>query len=74
MPVFAVALTLTSCSESFLDREPTDALSDTKFWKSEKDADEALTGCYHQLYSPYRPEEMWFWDTAYSERQRLLLP
>jgi len=64
MPVFAVALTLTSCSESFLDREPTDALSDTKFWKSEKDADEALTGCYHQLYSPYRPEEMWFWDTA----------
>ena len=64
MPVFAVALTLTSCSESFLDREPTDALSDSKFWKSEKDADEALTGCYHQLYSPYRPEEMWFWDTA----------
>lgn len=64
IPVFAVALTLTSCSESFLDREPTDALSDTKFWKTEKDADEALTGCYHQLYSPYRPEEMWFWDTA----------
>lgn len=64
MPVFAVALTLTSCSESFLDREPTDALSDTKFWKSEKDADEALTGCYHQLYSPYRPEEMWSWETA----------
>ena len=64
MPVFAVALTLTSCSESFLDREPTDALSDSKFWKSEKDADEALTGCYHQLYSPYRPEEMWSWDTA----------
>lgn len=64
MPVFAVALTLTSCSESFLDREPTDALSNSKFWKSEKDADEALTGCYHQLYSPYRPEEMWFWDTA----------
>lgn len=64
MPVFAVALTLTSCSESFLDREPTDALSNSKFWKSEKDADEALAGCYHQLYSPYRPEEMWFWDTA----------
>lgn len=52
------------CSESFLDRVPGDALSPSIFWKTENDADLALTGCYRQLYSPYRPEEMWFWDTA----------
>lgn len=62
--IAAVALMTVSCSESFLDREPTDALSPSIFWKTEKDANLALTGCYHQLYSPYRPEEMWFWDTA----------
>ena len=55
---------LTSCGEDFLDRVPTDAVSSEIFWKTETDADLALTGCYRQLYSPYRPEEMWFWDTA----------
>lgn len=55
---------LTSCGEGFLDRVPTDAVSSDIFWKTETDADLALTGCYRQLYSPYRPEEMWFWDTA----------
>ncbi|MCH4240824.1 MAG: RagB/SusD family nutrient uptake outer membrane protein [Prevotella sp.] len=60
----AVVMMTVSCSENFLDRIPTDALSSPTFWKTEKDADEALTGCYRQLYSPYRPEEMWFWDTA----------
>lgn len=66
--IFATAalstLLLSGCSESFLDREPTDAVSSSIFWKTEKDANLALTGCYRQLYSPYRPEEMWFWDTA----------
>lgn len=66
--IFATAalstLLLCGCSENFLDREPTDAVSSNIFWKTEKDANLALTGCYRQLYSPYRPEEMWFWDTA----------
>lgn len=65
--VFGLALgvgTLTSCSEDFLERIPTDAVSSDIFWKTETDADLALTGCYRQLYSPYRPEERWFWDTA----------
>lgn len=53
-----------SCSESFLDREPSDALTSTSFWKTEDDAKMALVGCYRQLHSPYRPEEMWFWETA----------
>ena len=54
----ALTIAVTSCSEGFLDRVPTDALSPTTFWKTENDADIALTGCYRQLYSPYRPEEM----------------
>ena len=60
----AFTAVLSSCSEDFLDREPTDAVSSSMFWKTENDANLALTGCYRQLYSPYRPEEMWFWDTA----------
>ncbi len=55
---------LSGCSEDFLDREPSYAVSSNLFWQTENDADLALTGCYRQLYSPYRPEEMWFWDTA----------
>ena len=65
--VFGMSLgivALTSCSGDFLDRIPTDAVSSNIFWKTETDADLALTGCYRQLYSPYRPEERWFWDTA----------
>lgn len=68
--IFAVAAMATtaaltsSCSGDFLDRIPTDAVSSNIFWQTEKDADLALTGCYRQLYSPYRPEEMWAWDTA----------
>ena len=66
--LFAAAVLCTSlfcgCSEGFLDREPAYAVSSNLFWQTEKDADLALTGCYRQLYSPYRPEEMWFWDTA----------
>lgn len=60
----ALTLMASGCSESFLDRVPTDALSPSTFWKTEIDANMALTGCYRQLYSPYRPEEMWFWETA----------
>jgi len=59
-----LALALNSCTEDFLDRVPTDALSSEIFWNTESDAKLALTGCYRQLYSPYRPEEMWFWDCA----------
>lgn len=61
--LFGAAL-LSSCSEDFLDREPKYAMPDSKFWKTENDADLALTGCYRELYSPFRPEERWFWDTA----------
>lgn len=57
----AVAFALTGCSD-FLDREPGNAPSQNMFWHTENDAEIALTGCYRQLYSPYRPEERWFWE------------
>lgn len=39
-------LFLASCSSDFLDTTPNDALSPSTFWKTEKDAKLALTGCY----------------------------
>ena len=52
----------TGCSEDFLDRAPGDALSPSTFWKTEKDADLALTGCYNLMSDIYRAEAMWYWD------------
>ena len=60
--LLAIPAAMSSCSEDFLDRAPGDALSPSTFWKTEADADLALTGCYRQMGSPYRPEEMWYWD------------
>lgn len=62
--IAALLIGLSSCSENFLDREPSYALTPTNFWKTENDAKMALVGCYRQLNSPFRPEEMWFWETT----------
>lgn len=62
--LLAIPAVMSSCSEDFLDRAPGDALSPSTFWKTEADADLALTGCYRQMASPYRLEEMWYWDCA----------
>jgi starch-binding outer membrane protein, SusD/RagB family len=35
------------CSKDFLDKQPKDAASDATFWKTEKDAQLALVGCYN---------------------------
>lgn len=60
--LLALPAVFASCSEDFLDRVPGDSLSPSTFWKTEADANLALTGCYRQLASPYRVEEMWYWD------------
>ncbi|PRX39273.1 RagB/SusD family nutrient uptake outer membrane protein [Salegentibacter salegens] len=41
-----IVFIFTSCEDSFLDTAPNDALSPSTFWKSKKDLDLALTGCY----------------------------
>lgn len=42
---------LTSCSLDFLDRNPLDEVSNEAFWKTEKDAMAAATGCYNDWFS-----------------------
>lgn len=38
-----------ACTDDFLDKQPQDKLSNEVFWKSKKDADLALAGCYSIL-------------------------
>lgn len=47
----AVAMVFASCKKGLLDVEPTDRLSTAVFWRSEADADLALTGIYNYLYA-----------------------
>lgn len=44
--ILTLAVGLMGCSEDFLDTAPKDALSPSTFWKTQKDLDLALTGCY----------------------------
>lgn len=41
------------CSEDFLDKQPGDAISSGTFWKTETDAQLALTGVYSNLQNNY---------------------
>jgi starch-binding outer membrane protein, SusD/RagB family len=43
----ALSFGVTSCSKDYFDKQPLDAISDATFWKTEKDAQLALTGCYN---------------------------
>lgn len=43
------AIFFTGCTDSFLNRISPNSISDETFWKTEKDADLALTGCYQVL-------------------------
>ena len=46
-----LSVVLTSCKKTALDLNPPDKLSTQTFWKTESDADLALTGCYNFLYA-----------------------
>lgn len=50
--VLTMGLALQSCNKGLLDVAPPDQLSTTIFWKTEADADLALTGLYNYLYEP----------------------
>ncbi|HVU97315.1 MAG TPA: RagB/SusD family nutrient uptake outer membrane protein [Puia sp.] len=47
------AVLLGSCSKSFLDKNPPDQLSSANFWKTQADADQALTSIYSYLIQGY---------------------
>ncbi len=49
--LIAVVILLSACDSSFLDTTPNDALSPSTFWKTKKDLDLALTGCYNEYES-----------------------
>ena len=46
-------VSLTGCSEDFLDKQPLDQISAETFWKTRQDADMALTACYAGLDRRY---------------------
>lgn len=51
--LFAAAILLCGCSKSFLDKNPPDQLSSANFWKTQADADQALTSIYSYLIQGY---------------------
>ncbi len=51
IPLIIVLIVTASCNKSFLDRNPPDKLATTTFWKTESDADLALTGLYNYMYA-----------------------
>ena len=50
--ILACGLGLSSCNDSFLERNPKDQLSDISFWKTADDANKYATGIYLYLIEP----------------------
>jgi len=44
-----ILVSFAGCNEDFLDRNPLDQISSATFWKTQQDADMALTACYAAL-------------------------
>ena len=59
--ILVIGFTLTSCNDDFLERQPTDELSEGTFWKSQEDAMLALTGVYHDVPGYYSGYRYGFW-------------
>ena len=49
--ILIASVFLSSCKKDLLDVNPPDQLSTANFWKTEADADLALTGLYNFLYA-----------------------
>ncbi|HAK28034.1 MAG TPA: hypothetical protein DCO90_02120, partial [Sphingobacterium sp.] len=49
----AALAALGSCTKDFLNKNPTDKISESTFWKTQTDADLALSGCYEFLCRGY---------------------
>ena len=50
--ILACGLGLSSCNDSFLDRNPKDQLSDASFWKNAGHAQKFESGIYLSLIAP----------------------
>jgi hypothetical protein len=53
LPLIATVLFLCACGKNFLDKNPPDQLSSANFWKTQADADQALTSIYSYLIQGY---------------------
>lgn len=60
------ALTLTSCSD-FFDVVPKDQLTPSTFWKTQNDAEQALTACYNNWVDNAQGSSIVFFDDIMSD-------
>ena len=51
--LLAGTITLTSCSDDFLQKDSLTAISTSTFWQSEQDALNGLAACYDALQNPF---------------------
>lgn len=56
--ILLILLTGQGCKKEYFDKQPLDAISDATFWKTEKDATLALTGCYN-IGAGWSGESFW---------------
>ncbi|WP_114788821.1 RagB/SusD family nutrient uptake outer membrane protein [Niabella yanshanensis] len=49
---------LSGCNKDYFNKQPLDSISDATFWKTEKDATLALTGCYN-IGAGWTGENFW---------------
>jgi hypothetical protein len=52
-------IALSSCSDDIFDKNPLDKVSDGTFWKTESDANLALTGCYYTFGAQWASNNFW---------------
>lgn len=64
LPSFKIGILLlllisfASCKNDYFDKQPLDSISDGTFWKTEKDANLALVGCYN-IGAGWSGEDFW---------------
>ncbi|WP_225974386.1 RagB/SusD family nutrient uptake outer membrane protein [Arachidicoccus ginsenosidivorans] len=51
-------ITIVGCNKDYFDKQPLDSISDATFWKTEKDANLALIGCYN-IGAGWTGENFW---------------
>lgn len=64
LPPFKIGLlillffSISACKNDYFDKQPLDSISDGTFWKTEKDANLALVGCYN-IGAGWSGEDFW---------------
>ena len=56
--LFLFFFSISACKNDYFDKQPLDSISDGTFWKTEKDANLALVGCYN-IGAGWSGEDFW---------------